>query len=41
MARVHTVKASKDYPDKGIAKGQTYFYWQLFKRPKQSKAHRN
>lgn len=35
MARVHTAKASKDYPKQGILKGQTYYWWQLFKQPKQ------
>ena len=40
MARVHTAKAAKDYPDHGIKKGDVYFYWQLYKSPKQiSKTH--
>lgn len=35
MARVHTAKAAKDYPAHGIAKGDTYYWWQLYKQPKQ------
>ena len=35
MARVNTAVAAKDYPHKGIKKGDTYFYWQLYKQPKQ------
>lgn len=27
MPRIHTVKARKDYPAEGIAKGDTYFKW--------------
>lgn len=34
MARVHTAKAAKDYPEYGIKKGDTYFWWQLYKQPK-------
>lgn len=40
MARVHTAKASKDYPNHGIKKGQTYFYWQLYRSPKQMSLER-
>lgn len=29
MARVYTLKANKAYPDQGIAKGDTYYKWQL------------
>lgn len=35
MARVHTAKAAKDYPENGIVKGDTYFFWQLYKQPRQ------
>lgn len=34
MARVHTVKAAKDYPQYDIKKGDTYYWWQLYKQPK-------
>lgn len=29
MPRVHTLKAAKDYPSHGIAKGDTYYKWSL------------
>ena len=36
MARAKFVKAAaKDYPEHGIKKGESYYWWQLFKRPKQ------
>lgn len=35
MARATFVKAAaKDYPQHGIAKGDSYYHWQLFKQPK-------
>ena len=35
MARAHTAKAAKDYPEHGIKKGDTYYYWAHFRGPKQ------
>lgn len=36
MAKVHFVKkAAKDNPAAGIKKGESYYWWQLYKRPKQ------
>lgn len=35
MARVHTARAARDYPEHGIQKGDTYYWWQLWKCPKQ------
>ena len=36
MAQVHFVKAAaKDNPKAGIKKGESYYWWQLYKRPKQ------
>jgi hypothetical protein len=35
MARVNSAVAAKDYPHKGIKKGDTYYFWQLYKQPKQ------
>jgi hypothetical protein len=29
MPRVHTQRANKDYPEQGIKKGQTYYWWQF------------
>lgn len=29
MPRVHTQKAGKDYPDHGIKKGETYYWWKF------------
>lgn len=29
MPRVHTQKANKDYPDHGIKKGDTYYWWKF------------
>lgn len=29
MPRVHTQKANKNYPDQGIKKGDTYYWWQF------------
>jgi len=29
MPRVHTQKAGKDYPEYGIAKGDTYYWWKF------------
>ena len=29
MPKVHTLTAAKDYPDHGIAKGDTYYKWSL------------
>jgi flavin-binding protein dodecin len=40
MPKVFTAKAAKDYPDHGIVKGQTYFYWSNFRGPKQMSATR-
>ena len=40
MARVNTAKAAKDYPQHGIKKGDTYYYWQLYKGPKQMSLNR-
>lgn len=33
MPRIHTRVARKDYPEKGIKKGDTYYSWQLYKGP--------
>ena len=43
MPRVHTVKkARKDYPDVGIEKGDTYYWWQFRGSPvKRSKTYPN
>lgn len=38
MARVHTAKAAKDYPEHGIVKGQLYYHWAAFRGPKQMSA---
>lgn len=36
MARVHRVeRAAKDYPQAGIKKGESYYWWQLYKQRKQ------
>jgi hypothetical protein len=36
MARVHFVKrAAKDYPQAGIKKGESYYWWAHFRMPKQ------
>lgn len=36
MARVHRVeRAAKDYPQAGIKKGESYYWWQLYKQHKQ------
>lgn len=35
MAKVSTQVARKDYPEKGIKKGDTYYSWALYKQPKQ------
>jgi len=36
MAKVTLVKkAQKDYPEHNIQKGESYYWWQLFRRPKQ------
>jgi hypothetical protein len=29
MPRVHTQKAGKDYPDIGVKKGETYYWWKF------------
>lgn len=35
MARVHFVKsAGKDYPEAGIKKGESYYWWRFFHQPK-------
>ena len=31
-ARVHHVKAGKDYPDQGIKKGEMHYTWALFRQ---------
>lgn len=37
-ARVHYVKAAKDYPDQGIKKGEMHYTWALFRqKPRRSK----
>lgn len=39
-ARVHHVKAGKDYPDQGIKKGEMHYTWSLFRQKAQrSKTH--
>jgi hypothetical protein len=40
MARVFTQKAAKDYPSKGIKKGDIYYSWTLHKQPRQISATR-
>jgi hypothetical protein len=34
MPRVHTVKANKNYPDIGVKKGETYYWWKKRTSPK-------
>jgi DNA repair exonuclease SbcCD ATPase subunit len=34
MARAFTAKAGKDYPSRGIKKGEQYWYWSFFRGPK-------
>lgn len=34
MPRVHHVTAAKDYPEKGIAKGEKYYHWKFRHGPK-------
>lgn len=33
MPKVHQVKAGKDYPEAGIKKGDTYYWWQNYRGP--------
>lgn len=35
MARAFSAKAGKDYPEHGIKKGETYWYWSFFRGRKQ------
>lgn len=36
MSRVHFVKAAaKDYPKEGIKKGESYYWWQSYRGPRQ------
>jgi vacuolar-type H+-ATPase subunit I/STV1 len=35
MPRVHIQKALKDYPDIGVTKGETYYWWKRRRSPKQ------
>ena len=38
MARVYTKRAGKDYPQHGIAKGDTYYEWAFFRqKPRKSR----
>lgn len=34
MPRVHKAVARYDYPDQGIVKGQTYYWWQFYRQGK-------
>ena len=36
MPRVHTAKANKNYPDIGVKKGETYYWWKKRLSPKGS-----
>lgn len=38
MAKVHHVKAAKDYPDHGIKKGDTYYKWKLSRHHAEQKS---
>lgn len=40
MPKVHHVKARKDYPDKGIVKGQMCYVWSLKTGPRSSRNYR-
>lgn len=41
MPRVHKRKAAKDYPDNGIAKGDTYYYTKMKAGPRSSRVLRS
>lgn len=41
MSRVHKRKAAKDYPDHGIAKGDTYYYTKMKTGPRSSRVLRS
>jgi len=32
MPRVYTARAARDYPEKGIKKGETYYWWQFYRQ---------
>ncbi len=40
MPKVKQVVAAKDYPDHGIVKGQTHYYWVLKTGPRSSRTYR-
>lgn len=40
MTKVNHVTAAKDYPEKGIKKGEKYYLWQHFRQPRQMSKER-